>query len=111
MPRRLSILLLTLLLVSVRVAVLAQESATLAGTVRDQNGAIIVKAKIEIINVASGRVFTAETDVSGGYELTGLPEGSYLISVKSEGFAVAARQVRVERNGEKDEDFALLPRL
>lgn len=111
MPHCLSILLVALLLVSLRVGAVAQSSPTLAGTVRDQNGAVIVKAKIEIVNVASGRVFTGETDVSGAYRLAGLPEGTYFVSIRSEGFAVATRRVTVRRNNAHDEDFALLPRL
>ena len=111
MPRRLSILLVALFLVSLCVGARAQSATTLAGTVRDQNGAVVVNAKIEVVNVASRRVFTAETDVSGRYELTALPEDTYLISIKSEGFAVAARRVTMPRNGSHDEDFTLLPRL
>ena len=110
MPRRLSILAFALLLSS-SVAALGQSEAKVAGTVRDQNGAVVVKAKIEIVNVASGRVITSETDASGAYELTGLNEGTYLVSVKSEGFAVASRRVTVDRQAERNEDFALLPRL
>src|SRR5687768_8731364 len=111
MPRRLSILLVALFLVSLCVGARAQSATTLAGTVRDQNGAVVVNAKIEVVNVASGRLFTAETDVSGRYQLTTLPEDTYLISVKREGFAVAARRLTVQRNGSHDEDFTLLPRL
>jgi iron complex outermembrane receptor protein len=109
MTRRLSILLVALL-VSLPAA-LAQQGSRLTGTVRDQNGAVVVKAKVELVSVASGGVFTTQTDVSGAYELTGLPEGTYLVSIKSEGFAVATRLVTVERNSATSENFALLPKL
>jgi outer membrane receptor protein involved in Fe transport len=109
MTRRLSILLVALL-VSLPAA-LAQQGSRLTGTVRDQNGAVVVKAKVELVSVASGGVFTTQTDVSGAYELTGLPEGTYLVSIKSEGFAVATRRVTVERNSATSENFALLPKL
>ena len=111
MPRCLSILLVALLVVSLRSAIFAQAEVKVSGIVRDQNGAVVVQAKVEAVNVANGRVFRAETDVSGAYEVTALPEATYLISVKSESFAVAERRITVPRSGVKDENFTLLPRL
>jgi outer membrane receptor protein involved in Fe transport len=109
MPRRLSILAVALLLLSLPVA--AQNDPKLAGTIRDQNGAVVVKAKVEIVNVETKRAVSAETSETGEYEFSGLPAGSYLISVKSEGFAVATRRITVQPNASHVEDFTLLPRL
>lgn len=110
MPRRLFILAFALLLLSLPVA--AQHDLKLAGAVRDQNGAVVVKAKVEIVEVATGRVLrSAETGETGEYEFSGLGAGSYLISVSSDGFAVATRRITLQRTGSHTEDFTLLPRL
>lgn len=86
-----------------------QSGGTLTGTIRDQNGAVLVNAEVQLLNIASGRLLKTRTDSSGKYELSGLPFGSYRVSVSSEGFAVAARSAALRRNGSYTEDFVLSP--
>jgi hemoglobin/transferrin/lactoferrin receptor protein len=110
---------MTRLLICIGIAVLsallfcagteAQAGATLTGTIKDQNGAVVVNAQVQLLNIASGRPVKTKTDSSGKYELTGLPPSSYQVSVASEGFAVAARSISLRRNGSYVEDFALTP--
>ncbi|HEU4710325.1 MAG TPA: TonB-dependent receptor [Pyrinomonadaceae bacterium] len=83
----------------------------MSGTVRDQNGAVIIKARVDLVDVASERIVTTETALSGKYEFAAVPPGTYLVSITREGFAIATARVIVQGNGSYSEDFALLPRL
>ncbi len=94
-----------------RAETFAQSVPTLTGTIRDQNGAVIVKADVEMGNVASGRVLKTKTDLSGIYEFIDLQPGTYQLYVNSEGFAAAVRSIAVDRNRSYREDFVLLPGL
>ena len=109
MTRSLSIAVVTLFLLSLRVVAFPQSGLAVTGTIRDQNGAVIVKADVEMVHIASGRRLTTQTDLSGNYEFADLPLGAYQLSVKADGFATAIRSITVPRNGSYDEDFVLLP--
>ena len=62
-----------------------------------------------MLNLASGTQAKTKTDLSGKYELTGLPFGPYRLSITSKGFAVAARVITLQRNGSYRENFSLVP--
>ncbi|HEX8847258.1 MAG TPA: TonB-dependent receptor [Pyrinomonadaceae bacterium] len=87
----------------------AQTRATMAGTVTDQNGALVANAEVRLLNIASGRSLGTRTDDSGRYSLTDLPPGSYQLSVSREGFATAARRVILDNDAPLTEDFLLVP--
>jgi outer membrane receptor protein involved in Fe transport len=87
----------------------AQSGATLAGTIADENGAVVINAEVQMLSMASGRPFKTKSDSVGKYELTGLPLGSYQASVRSEGFAIATGVVTLRRVGLYREDFLLVP--
>ncbi len=101
--------LVVLCLVSCHNAAEAQRGVTVTGTITDQNGAVIVNAQVQILNIASGRTLKTETDRSGRYQLIDLPPGSYRLTVSSEGFSVVARSITVHRNDSYSEDFVLEP--
>ncbi len=65
---------------------LAQQSATLSGTVNDNSGAVVANAKIELTNEASGIVRDTVTNGSGFYTLPAIPPGSYKVTVTANGF-------------------------
>jgi outer membrane receptor protein involved in Fe transport len=80
------------------------------GTVFDQSGAVVAKAKVTITNTATGVVRTITTTAAGDYTAPNLEPGSYTVEVESAGFTKArhtavtlevAREVRV--------DFRLVP--
>lgn len=102
-----SITLLSVLLVSANG--MAQSGATVTGTIRDQNAAVVVDAEVRLLSIASGRAFERKTDSSGQYELASLPLGFYQLSVRSEGFATATRSVAFDKSGRYTEDFGLVP--
>ena len=87
----------------------AQTAATLTGTVTDQNEAVIQGAEVRVLNIASGRVVLTRTDASGVYEIIGLPNGSYQISISREGFATATRRTTLNSSSASRENFLLVP--
>ncbi len=76
-------------------------NGTITGTVTDAAGAVVPAATIEARNTATGVVFTVESSNTGNYSISQLPVGTYVITVKVQGFktythsnfAVAAAQV------------------
>ncbi len=77
---------LTLLLTFLSIASLAQDqnNGTIAGTVIDSTGAVIPGATITITNGTVEK--TATSDEKGEYKLSGLPPGSYTVTVTQQGF-------------------------
>lgn len=62
-------------------------TATLSGTVEDQNGAVVPAASVTVINVATGFQRTAVTNDSGSFTVPLLPPASYSIRVTRDGFS------------------------
>src|SRR5438477_4507695 len=64
----------------------AQVNATIAGTVRDTSGAVVPGAQIQVTSGGIGltRAVTANSD--GEYLASGLPAGTYDLSVTAQGF-------------------------
>ena len=87
----------------------ASIGAVVTGTITDQTGAVIVSADVLMLNLASGRELKTKTDSAGKYELTELPNGSYQLSINSQGFAVAARVITLHKSARYQEDFSLVP--
>jgi hypothetical protein len=64
----------------------AQQSATLSGTVNDNSGAVVAGAKVDLTNEDSGVVRDTVTNGSGFYTLPAIPPGSYKVTVTANGF-------------------------
>jgi hypothetical protein len=58
---------------------------SITGTVKDQSGAVIANAPIEIRNASTGAVISAGTSATGNYSVP-LPAGTYDLSVSVPGF-------------------------
>jgi hypothetical protein len=65
---------------------LAQDRASVNGTVTDASGARISGAIIDLKSAATGLHRTAHSDASGVYEIAPLPVGVYVISISQPGF-------------------------
>jgi len=74
------------LLIGLSVAAIAQDTATLTGTVRDTSGAVIPAAAITITNVETGTVRGLKTNSAGEYVGAALLPGRYNITVAASGF-------------------------
>src|SRR5437016_10321716 len=64
----------------------AQTTATISGTVRDQGGGVIPNAAIVITNVETQQGRALKTDESGLYSVPALPSGKYKVMVNATGF-------------------------
>jgi outer membrane receptor protein involved in Fe transport len=98
-----------LLIILFGITVYPQSGATVTGTIRDQDRAVIVNAEVQWVSAASGRTFATKTDSLGKYELASLPLGFYHVTVNRPGFAIAARSITLRTAGTQTEDFLLIP--
>src|ERR1700681_3740632 len=76
-------------------------NGTITGTVTDPAGAVVPGATVEAKNTGTGVIFLGESTNTGNYTVSGLPIGSYVVTVQVQGFktythtnlAIAATQV------------------
>ncbi len=61
-------------------------TATLSGTVEDQNGAVIPRATVTAINIATTLQRETTTGSAGNYTFPLLPPGTYIVRVQAQGF-------------------------
>src|ERR1035437_9595726 len=64
-----------------------QLTGTLSGTVYDQTAAVVVNAKVELKNEASGDLRRGVSDKVGFFSITAVQPGTYTITISAEGFA------------------------
>src|SRR5262245_50047498 len=76
---------LLLLLIAFNI-VLAQSSAQVSGTVRDQTGAVLPGVEVVLTQTSTGLNRTAVTDETGSYSLPNLPVGPYRLEASLPGF-------------------------
>ena len=62
-------------------------TGTLHGHITDQTGALIPGAQVTISTAAGKSVGNTTADAAGGYQVRGLPAGSYVVQASYEGFA------------------------
>ncbi len=86
--RKIALLICGLLL---SCCLLPAQTAQINGTVRDSSGLAIPGATIKATQTATGVVRTATSGADGGYVLTNLPVGPYLLEVTKEGFSTFAQ--------------------
>src|SRR5258708_14149618 len=84
-------LLVAVLFLILSIAVLAQSTATLQGTVTDQKGAVVPNATVIVRNQATSIERNVQTDNSGNYQVAALPAGAYSVEVQAQGFKSPAR--------------------
>ncbi|MGH9493694.1 MAG: carboxypeptidase regulatory-like domain-containing protein [Candidatus Sulfotelmatobacter sp.] len=88
----------------------ASYTAQVRGVVRDQTGAMIPNANINITNDATGIVVTAKSDEHGLYILTGLRPAVYTIKAEGAGFRPAEQKnVVLQVDQQTTIDFLLHP--
>ncbi len=78
--------MLPVLILVFAVTAFAQTTASIQGTVSDQNGAAIVGAKVTVKNTALGIERNTQTSSTGSYEVPALPPGTYSVQVQMTGF-------------------------
>src|ERR1019366_4672328 len=81
------------------VAALGQAiSGDLAGTVRDQSGAVVANASIEATNLATGFKLTAKANTAGEYHFVNLPAGHYSLQASAAGMKGGYADIEVALN-------------
>ena len=82
------ILCICLLITSGAVVLYGQGGAygTILGTVTDNSGAVVAKAGVDVVNVATGIANHTTTTSSGDYTVPYLQPGTYRVTVQATGF-------------------------
>jgi outer membrane receptor protein involved in Fe transport len=92
----------------ITLAATQSNKATLLGTIRDEQGNLVSKAKVTAKNIDTGIPRETTTDMDGRYRLSELPLGKYEISVQREGFRlVVQRGIELTVGREAVVDFKL----
>ena len=74
-------------------AAFAQFTASIQGEVKDQSGAGVAKASVQIVNTATAVTAVATSDDAGNYRFVSLAPGQYKITVQAAGFAKSEADV------------------
>ncbi len=86
----------------------AQATGGLAGTVTDQNGAIVQGASVTVRNTATNLTRNTTTNAEGRWTLTLLPVGSYSVTYEKEGFKKSiSQETTVEASVTRSMEVAL----
>jgi carboxypeptidase family protein/TonB-dependent receptor-like protein len=104
-----SIALLSLSVTTLITHTAAQSTkASILGTIQDEQGNLVSKAKVTAKNIDTGIPRETTTDMEGRYRLSELPLGRYEISVEREGFRlVVQRGIELTVGREAVVDFKL----
>jgi carboxypeptidase family protein/TonB-dependent receptor-like protein len=68
-------------------AIAQTTTSTIAGTVKDPQGAVVPGAEIKVTSASLATERTATSDENGFYRIAALPAGTYTVSVTQSGFA------------------------
>ncbi len=93
--------IVVLLVLFAAVNLYAQDTGEIAGTVRDNTGAVIQGADVKVTGAAGGIERNTTTNSDGDYLAAGLPGGTYNIVVTSKGFKTFKGNGVVLRVGQK----------
>lgn len=92
-PSYLVVLLIVLL--SLSVALIAQSTPSVSGTITDEAGKPIASAKVGLKNVTTGQTADTEVDAQGKYGFSAVAPGRYEVSVSADGFAAKTTAISV----------------
>lgn len=67
-------------------AAVAQSSANVDGVVHDSTGALVPKAKVQLKNIATGKILATTSNGSGVFSFNGLDTGDYQLIIEAAGF-------------------------
>lgn len=84
-------------------------SASLEGTVKDQNGAVIQGATVTVKNTETNLTRTVTTNEDGSFSVSVLPVGTYNVTIQSVGFLETPIQVILRVGETTPVDIVLAP--
>ncbi|MEM7586032.1 MAG: TonB-dependent receptor [Acidobacteriota bacterium] len=85
---------------------MAQDTASLSGTVASGDGTALPSATVTLTNKANVREVSTTTDAEGHFEITGLVPGRYRMTVSLQGFNEVSRNVSLDA-GATEQDVKL----
>ncbi|MGI9068484.1 MAG: TonB-dependent receptor [Pyrinomonadaceae bacterium] len=95
------------LLFSISTLAFAQSSASIQGTIADEQGGKIAGADVRLRSRAGAQLFTV-SDKTGAFEFALAQPGEYLIEIKAKGFSdFASAGIRLEKSEAKKVEFVL----
>ena len=99
-PAAKCIFFLSLFVVALAISALGQSNkATIVGTTKDPNDALVTGAKVTVINNSTGVVREVTSGEDGTFTITNLEPGAYTVTVNASGFqTVTFENVQVETN-------------
>lgn len=80
---------------------LAQDTGSITGTVKDTSGAIVPGADVKVTGSAGGILRSTTTNGDGDYLAAGLPGGTYDVAITAKGFKTYSAKGVVLRVGQK----------
>jgi outer membrane receptor protein involved in Fe transport len=83
------------------------ETGTIAGTVTDQSGAVIPKAKVTVKNAGTGAQRDLDTDERGIYNVSNLLPGQYVVTAQAPNLATQERHVQLTVGSRTEVNFQL----
>lgn len=86
------IMIMMILIIGSVITTAQFETATVLGTVRDQNNAILRGAVVKLKNVGTGIVSTTQADDNGEYIFRAVKIGTYTVSAELSGFTTSVVQ-------------------
>ena len=101
------LIMVMILLTFIAQTILAQNTSSISGVVKDENSSVIPGVTVIITNKGSGRSTTSVTDNAGKYEFKNLAAGQYNIQVKKGGFSESGKSVSLDSGENVAEDFVL----
>ncbi len=103
-----SIFLIALALLMPNFAYAQAETATVLGTVRDANGAVVNGATVTLRNIGTGISSTTTTDSAGSYTFSNTRIGNYQIIIEAQGFdRTIADNINLTINARQRVDISL----
>ena len=98
------------LFVSFTVALAQVDTGTIAGTVRDSQGASVANAKVSFVDIATNITTKTQTDGNGDYASPPLRPANYKVLAEAQGFKTQTRgtiTLRVQDRLRVDFDMAV----
>jgi hypothetical protein len=89
---KISLVVLCLALLAMPAIIVHSAGGGIEGGVTDPKGAIVVGARITVIDPATDQRFTATTDARGRFKVEGLSAGTYTLVVSAPGFSEARHE-------------------
>jgi Carboxypeptidase regulatory-like domain len=86
--------------------------AKVRGVARDAEGVTIPRACVGLFSELGHKlVATTQTNDRGEFELAGIPDGSYRLVAKYEGFSSANARIRIEKHSQSKKSLTVQMRL